>query len=81
MKKIPSLLCFALLAVVGLSGCKNESDRVAHDEVGEVRVFDEPVRRVASRSTSYESVPAPLPMQGKRVAQKRFQMIGEMDVD
>jgi|GEM_PF-6386004 len=80
MKKIPAVLCFALLAIVGLSGCKNDNDR-AHDEVGETRVFDEAPRRVASRATSYESVPAPLPMHGQRVAQKRFQMIGEMDVD
>ncbi|HYG73411.1 MAG TPA: hypothetical protein VEK08_00155 [Planctomycetota bacterium] len=95
-KLTTALMGLSLLALVGLTGCKNSSDSdVSYHDIGDVRVFDEPSRHVSRKSTSHnvDGVPAPQPIaknSGKavtsritptRAANRAHVNIGDMPLD
>ena len=74
MRKVSALLLGLSIALLSLSGCKNSSEDTAYDQVGDVRVFEQPRREASLRNGSTlwnESVPAPRPMAARNAAQPR----------
>ena len=87
MRKVSALLFFLTLTLL-LSGCKNSSENTAYDQVGDMRVFEEPRREVTLRSGSglwNESVPAPKPMATQNTAKhklaRQYVTVGDIELE
>ena len=88
MRKVSALL-FTLTLTLLLSGCKNSSENTAYDQVGDMRVFEEPRREVTLRSSSglwNESVPAPKPMATqnathKKMLSRQYTTVGDLELE